>query len=122
MKVEQYILCKNDPMESERWHHELLKTSEEIELGYRLVQSAWGKGFATEMAYALLEQAFVKWKVEKVVAATMAENQGSRRVMEKLHMSLEKEFIESGFPGPNQNAVKYSVSREVWLSKYCQVR
>lgn len=46
MKVEQYVICKNDPAESERWHQEILKTSEEIvqalELPYRLVDVCTG--------------------------------------------------------------------------------
>jgi seryl-tRNA synthetase len=45
-KVEQFILCKNDPAESERQHQELLKTSEEIvqalELPYRVVDVCTG--------------------------------------------------------------------------------
>lgn len=46
MKVEQYILCKNDPTESEKWHQILLETSEEIvkdlELPYRVVECCTG--------------------------------------------------------------------------------
>jgi len=45
-KVEQYVLCKNDAAESEHWHRELLKTSEEIvqelELPYRVVDVCTG--------------------------------------------------------------------------------
>lgn len=45
-KVEQYILCKNDPEESNRWHQMLLATSEEIlqdcELHYRVVEVCTG--------------------------------------------------------------------------------
>jgi seryl-tRNA synthetase len=45
-KVEQYILCKNDPTESERHHKLLLQTSEEIlqdlELHYRVVEVCTG--------------------------------------------------------------------------------
>lgn len=45
-KVEQYIMCKNDPEESEKWHQMLLQTSEEIlqdlELHYRVVAVCTG--------------------------------------------------------------------------------
>jgi seryl-tRNA synthetase len=45
-KIEQYILCKNDPAESERLHQMLLQTSEEIlqdlELHYRVVSVCTG--------------------------------------------------------------------------------
>jgi seryl-tRNA synthetase len=46
MKVEQFVICKNDPAESERWHQALLETSEEIvqdlELPYRIVECCTG--------------------------------------------------------------------------------
>ncbi len=46
MKVEQFIFCKNDPAESEKWHKILLETSEEIvqdlELPYRVVECCTG--------------------------------------------------------------------------------
>ncbi len=46
MKVEQFVLCKNDPAESEKWHKILLETSEEIvqdlELPYRIVECCTG--------------------------------------------------------------------------------
>ncbi len=45
-KVEQYVLCKNDPEESERWHATLLEISESIlaDLGipYRVVECCTG--------------------------------------------------------------------------------
>jgi seryl-tRNA synthetase len=45
-KVEQYIMCKNDPEESERWHTTLLQISESIlvdlEIPYRVVECCTG--------------------------------------------------------------------------------
>ncbi|MBJ7450248.1 MAG: serine--tRNA ligase [Parachlamydiales bacterium] len=45
-KVEQYIICKNDPEESLKWHQKLLETSEEIvqalDLPYRIVDCCTG--------------------------------------------------------------------------------
>ena len=46
MKVEQYVVCKNDTAEAEKWHKVLLETSEEIvqelELPYRIVECCTG--------------------------------------------------------------------------------
>ncbi len=46
MKVEQFVICKNDAGESEKWHQKLLETSEEIvqdlELPYRIVECCTG--------------------------------------------------------------------------------
>jgi len=45
-KVEQYVMCKNDPDESERWHQTLLEISESIlldlEVPYRVVECCTG--------------------------------------------------------------------------------
>jgi seryl-tRNA synthetase len=45
-KVEQYVVCRNDPAESARWHETLLATSEEIlqelEIPYRVVDCCTG--------------------------------------------------------------------------------
>jgi seryl-tRNA synthetase len=45
-KVEQYVLCKNDAEESDRWHKQLLGTAEEIlqalELPYHIVECCTG--------------------------------------------------------------------------------
>lgn len=46
MKVEQYVICKNDEGEADKWHQKLLETSEEIvkelELPYRVVECCTG--------------------------------------------------------------------------------
>lgn len=45
-KVEQYVMCKSDPAESERWHRALLEISESIlvdlEIPYRVVECCTG--------------------------------------------------------------------------------
>jgi seryl-tRNA synthetase len=45
-KIEQYVLCKNDPEESARWHAALLSTAEELlqafEIPYRVVACCTG--------------------------------------------------------------------------------
>jgi seryl-tRNA synthetase len=45
-KVEQYVMCKSDPEESERWHQTLLEISENIlvdlEVPYRVIECCTG--------------------------------------------------------------------------------
>jgi seryl-tRNA synthetase len=45
-KVEQYVMCKSDPEESERWHQRLLQISEgilqDLEVPYRVVECCTG--------------------------------------------------------------------------------
>jgi len=86
----------------------------EVELGYRLRQSAWGRGVATEGALALIDHGFSRLGVSKIVADTLAANVRSRRVMEKLGMTLESEFVcePREFPGwseQDRRGVKYAL-------------
>ena len=46
-------------------------------IGYRLVRAAWGRGYATEGARAMIGQAFAAREIDRVVASTMAVNIGS---------------------------------------------
>jgi RimJ/RimL family protein N-acetyltransferase len=59
-----------------------------VELGYRLNKAAWGRGYATDGARALMDKGFTELAVERVTANTMAVNQASRRVMEKSGLSV----------------------------------
>jgi RimJ/RimL family protein N-acetyltransferase len=59
------------------------KIPDNLGLGYRLRKSAWGKGYATEGARALIHKAFVELGVQRVFARTYEHNLASRRVMEK---------------------------------------
>lgn len=89
---------------------------EEMELGYRLKRSVWGRGLATEGSRALLKKAFGEWAYEKVCARTLITNLASRRVMEKAGLNFECEFIYGVDALPDwieeeRRAVKYSVTR-----------
>src|SRR5262249_8133708 len=63
-----------------------------VELGYRLRRSAWGKGYATEVAHALIRKGFTELGVQRVCAQTYQDNLGSRRVMEKVGLRLVRTF------------------------------
>lgn len=55
-----------------------------IELAYRLAQSHWGRGIATEAGAALLAHGFDELGIREVVAVTSLANRGSQRVIDKL--------------------------------------
>ncbi len=57
-----------------------------VEIGWRLAAEAWGKGYATEAARAVVDHAFEKLGLEDLVSFTVPANLRSRRVMEKLGM------------------------------------
>ncbi|MGO3740773.1 GNAT family N-acetyltransferase [Kerstersia sp.] len=58
-----------------------------MELAWRLSSRWWGQGMAPEAARAVRSYAFDRLGQKALVAYTLAENQPSRRVMEKLGMT-----------------------------------
>lgn len=87
------------------------------ELGYRLRRAAWGRGLATEGSRALLDHAFGTVGLERVWAQTMAVNDRSRRVMEKLGMRHVRTWVgewEDPLPGAFRGEVVHELTREEW--------
>jgi ribosomal-protein-alanine N-acetyltransferase len=57
-----------------------------VEVGWRLPQSAWGKGYASEAAQAAVQFAFDVLDLEEIVSMTIPANEPSQRVMRRLGM------------------------------------
>lgn len=68
----------------------------EIELGYAFGAEYWGRGIATETAAEIVRAGFEVIGTGDLVCFTTPENQGSRRVMEKLGFRYEKDFVHAG--------------------------
>ena len=89
----------------------------EVELGYRLRKSAWGKGYATEGSRALISKGFSELGVQRVVAEAMAVNTASRRVMEKAGLTLVRTFHQPWpYPieGDQFGDVEYALDKAGW--------
>ena len=56
----------------------------DIEIGYYLKRSAWGRGYATEASRRLLEFVFEETGLRELVATFDQENAASRHVLEKI--------------------------------------
>jgi RimJ/RimL family protein N-acetyltransferase len=92
----------------------------EPELGYRLMRTAWGRGYATEGSRALIDWAFVHQGARRVWAAAMALNVGSWRVMEKAGMRHVRTFWgewPEKIPGDEHGDVEYALTREEWEAR-----
>lgn len=91
----------------------------DVELGYRLLPSVWGRGLATEGARLLVRRAFAELALPRVVATTMAVNVGSRRVLEKAGLRHVDTFFADWpdpLPGAEHGDVVYAATRREWLA------
>lgn len=61
-----------------------------VEIGWRLLRAAWGKGYATEAARAALEDFFARTGFTEVLSYTAADNVRSQAVMQRLGLRREK--------------------------------
>ncbi|BDC38612.1 GNAT family N-acetyltransferase [Paraburkholderia terrae] len=61
----------------------------EVEIGWRLVREAWGRGIASEAARIVVAHAFGTVGLESVVAGIAEGNAASQRVAQKLGMNRE---------------------------------
>jgi RimJ/RimL family protein N-acetyltransferase len=59
----------------------------EIDLGYRFKKEAWGKGYATEAAYASIKYGFEKLQLKCITGRAEIKNIGSWKVLEKCGMT-----------------------------------
>jgi [ribosomal protein S5]-alanine N-acetyltransferase len=71
---------------------------DEVELGYRVAAAWWGRGIATEMAWALVGVARERLGLAEIVAFTLPENRASRRVMEKVGFTYERDIEWAALP------------------------
>lgn len=89
------------------------------EIGYRLRRKHWGQGLATQGAAALVDWGFRAAGYDRITACTLAVNQGSRRVMEKLGMIHVRTvpFGSGPLPGSEHGEVWYELTRQGWLCR-----
>ena len=87
----------------------------EYEIGWRLREDVWGRGYAKEAAAASLDHAFDRLGAQLVVAITFPGNTASWGLMERLGMRRRAElaYDDPRFPELNPTIV-YSIDREAW--------
>jgi RimJ/RimL family protein N-acetyltransferase len=61
------------------------------EIGWRLDSAVWGRGYATEAARAAREDAFERLRLDELISIIHPDNARSRRVAEKLGMTIERQ-------------------------------
>ena len=84
----------------------------EIEIGFLLKPSAWGKGYATEACKRLLKFAFEETRLKEIVAVTDPENAASRNVLKKSGL------IDEGLrPAYAAQCPGFRITRQQWLDQ-----
>jgi ribosomal-protein-alanine N-acetyltransferase len=73
-----------------------LANTVEIEIGWWLARSYWGRGLATEAAGAALRDGFERLGLGRIVAVAQPANRASLRVMHKLGMRYERDMQHKG--------------------------
>ena len=75
-----------------------IKETEITDLGYRLLKTAWGKGYATEAAQYTLIYGLRDLKINEITGMAHVENIASIRVLEKIGMKFIKNEMVEGCP------------------------
>lgn len=81
--------------------------TKETDIGYRLLESAWGKGYATESARACIEYGFKHFNINHIIGNAMKDNVASIKVFKKLGMNYLRESLIDHIP-----SVTYEVYKE----------
>ena len=87
------------------------------EIGWRLARWAWGRGYASEAARAVLDHAFRARDLDQIVSFTTETNVRSRAVMERIGFVRRPEL---DFDHPRlpewwgRRHVVYGITRDAW--------
>ena len=74
---------------------------------YGIPRREWGRGFATEVALAMLRYGFERGGLTRMLAIADAENVASRRVLEKIGMTFDGCVVNEG-----REKARYAIQTE----------
>jgi len=78
--------------------HITIDYRDEVEIAYALMSEFWGRGLATEVGHKLVAIAFEYLGLPDLIAFTTPDNHASRRVMAKLGLAYERDFLWADSP------------------------
>ncbi len=83
-----------------------------FELAWALARPYWGKGYATEAAWAALSCGFIDWQKERIISLIHPENRASIRVAEKIGERLLERIPHFG-----REMLCFGIDRETYLTR-----
>lgn len=91
----------------------------DFEIGWRLREDAWGRGYAREAALAALRAAFETFAAPHVIALTVEGNSASWGLMRRLGMERrpDLDFWSSDFEREGGTIIAYSMTRDQWAAR-----
>jgi RimJ/RimL family protein N-acetyltransferase len=89
-----------------------------IQVGYGLLKPAWGKGYATEMALAVLRYGFAELNLPRIAGIASLPNVASQRVLAKIGLARdgERSFAHPAYASSGPMAW-FERERSDWLAE-----
>ncbi|APE27538.1 N-acetylglutamate synthase [Aurantiacibacter gangjinensis] len=86
------------------------------EIGWRLREEAWGRGYAREAAMASLDQGFGRFGYKEIAALTVEENGASWGLMKRLGMQRREDldFYDENWPDEFNPTIVYAIAADQW--------
>ncbi|MFT5253668.1 MAG: ribosomal-protein-alanine N-acetyltransferase [Flavobacteriales bacterium] len=66
------------------------------DIGYRLNEQFWGKGYASAASFAWLEYGFKEMEIEVMDAAAPTDNIASNTILKKIGVKMTDQYLENG--------------------------
>ena len=87
----------------------------EADIGYEIAPKYWGRGYATEVALAIVDFGFWELDLHRLSSWCIADNAASARVLEKVGMRLEGRLRENEyFKGRWWDTLLYGLLKSEW--------
>ncbi len=88
----------------------------DFEIGWRLREDAWGRGYAREAAAKAMRAGFEQFGAPHMIALTVVGNTASWGLMERLGMRrrADLDFESTDFEREGGTIIAYAITREEW--------
>jgi len=87
-----------------------------LELGYWIGEPYWGRGYATEVAHALVDLAFRATDIDKLNVACRVINEASRGVIHKCGFQYVGQGMMDSLVAGKVPIERYQLDRRTWIS------